>query len=240
MPDPTEYVYLIGSETSPLVKIGRTTDIVARLNAIQMMSPVKLAVLWYTKGGTWIETALHRHFKARRSHGEWFDFPAGDAVDQVLRTIVVVKKAYKAEQVFLANGHRVRPAHPTSRLGMQYAIRHADRNKLNKPHPEPEPFTIVRMPAIYRQVADTIRSDIESGIYPFGCQLSTAEEIAKTLGVNRSSVVQAFALLRQDGLISSRRGACVTVTFRGGGCDTRPERSQSVTERSTVSDVISP
>jgi Meiotically Up-regulated Gene 113 (MUG113) protein len=86
-PAPTEYVYLIGSESSPLVKIGRTTDLLRRLADIQNMSPVKLTVLWRTEGSAGLETALHRHFKAQRVHGEWFDFPDRDALEQVVRAL---------------------------------------------------------------------------------------------------------------------------------------------------------
>lgn len=82
-----EYVYLIGSEDSPMVKIGRSTNIPARLAAIQSMSPLKLAVLWQTEGGAELEAALHRWFRSRRSHGEWFEFPDGDALAEVAEAV---------------------------------------------------------------------------------------------------------------------------------------------------------
>lgn len=68
-----EQVYIIGSSGSPLVKIGRTTNLTQRLAAIQRMSPVPLVVLCTYDGGSAVETAMHRHFKDRRTHGEWFD-----------------------------------------------------------------------------------------------------------------------------------------------------------------------
>lgn len=83
----TECVYLIGSEASTLVKIGRSIDVRARLATLQSMSPVNLAVLWQTIGGAELELALHRHFDTRRRHGEWFDFPGGDAVAQVVQAL---------------------------------------------------------------------------------------------------------------------------------------------------------
>jgi hypothetical protein len=83
----TECVYLIGGEASPLVKIGRSIDVRARLATLQSMSPVKLAVLWQTIGGAELELALHRHFDARRCHGEWFEFPDHDAPEQVVRAL---------------------------------------------------------------------------------------------------------------------------------------------------------
>jgi hypothetical protein len=70
----TEVVYAIGSPDSNMVKIGRTTNLDRRLADIQRMSPVPLAILWTHPGGSDLEANLHRHFKALRSHGEWFTF----------------------------------------------------------------------------------------------------------------------------------------------------------------------
>jgi hypothetical protein len=88
--DGAEFVYLIGSEGSPIVKIGRSIDVPGRLAAIQFMSPLKLTVLWQTEGGSELEAELHRRFKALRSHGEWFEFPDRDAVNQVRDAIPAI------------------------------------------------------------------------------------------------------------------------------------------------------
>jgi phosphoglycolate phosphatase-like HAD superfamily hydrolase len=85
--DRIECVYLIGSEASTLVKIGRSVDVQARLAALQTMSPVPLTLLWQTLGGAELEAALHRHFDPRRRHGEWFDFPDGDAIACVVQAL---------------------------------------------------------------------------------------------------------------------------------------------------------
>lgn len=69
-----EVVYVLGTPGSNVVKIGRTTNLVKRLADIQRMSPVPLVALWTCPGGHELETKLHRHFKAIRSHGEWFTF----------------------------------------------------------------------------------------------------------------------------------------------------------------------
>ncbi|NWF25268.1 GIY-YIG nuclease family protein [Streptomyces sp. PKU-EA00015] len=69
-----ECVYVIGAPGSSTVKIGRTANLAKRLGDIQRMSPVHLSVLWAHPGGHELETALHRHFKEIRSHGEWFRF----------------------------------------------------------------------------------------------------------------------------------------------------------------------
>lgn len=76
MPEPqsTEVVYVLGTPGSSIVKIGRTTNLSKRLADIQRMSPVPLEALWTHPGGHDLESNLHRHFKAMRSHGEWFTF----------------------------------------------------------------------------------------------------------------------------------------------------------------------
>lgn len=90
-----ERVYVIGTPGSNTVKIGRTIHLEKRLAEIQRMSPVQLEVLWSTPGGHALETALHRHFRARRSHGEWFAFD-GDPVEAVTRA--TDEKAQENEQ----------------------------------------------------------------------------------------------------------------------------------------------
>lgn len=82
-----ECIYLIGNETNTLVKVGRSVDVQGRLASLQAGSPVPLMLLWQTLGGAELETALHRWFHARRAHGEWFDFPAGDAVACVVQAL---------------------------------------------------------------------------------------------------------------------------------------------------------
>lgn len=86
----TEHVYLIGSSDARLVKIGRTGDTNRRLATIQRMSPVVLSVLWQTPGGSALESALHRRFRERRSHGEWFDFGDTDPLAEVASAIAAL------------------------------------------------------------------------------------------------------------------------------------------------------
>lgn len=85
-----EHVYLIGSAGSSVVKIGRSGDIRTRLQQIQRMSPAPLGILWSTPGGSAVEKALHRHFKALRMHGEWFDFSTDDPVTRVREALSVI------------------------------------------------------------------------------------------------------------------------------------------------------
>jgi hypothetical protein len=85
--DPVEVVYVIGSPSSRLVKIGRTKNLKKRFGDIQRMSPAPLEVLWSTPGGHKLEQALHERFRTQRSHGEWFDFGTTDAVKAVAQAV---------------------------------------------------------------------------------------------------------------------------------------------------------
>lgn len=76
----SEYVYLIACTENSLVKIGRSVDVDRRFGDIQRMAPVRLEILWKTEGDWRLESQLHRVFRERRVHGEWFDFSGCDPV----------------------------------------------------------------------------------------------------------------------------------------------------------------
>lgn len=75
-------VYVIGCEGSNLVKIGWATDTARRCAEIGRMSAHPVKVLWESgpEHGVVTEKRLHRFFRDRRAHGEWFDFGADDPV----------------------------------------------------------------------------------------------------------------------------------------------------------------
>jgi GntR family transcriptional regulator len=60
---------------------------------------------------------------------------------------------------------------------------------------------------VYRKVADDITAAIEAGAFPPGALLPSEAELAERYSVSRGTVRQAFAALRADGVIVSRRGA---------------------------------
>ncbi|MCL2581164.1 MAG: GntR family transcriptional regulator [Streptosporangiales bacterium] len=62
-------------------------------------------------------------------------------------------------------------------------------------------------PALYRKVAEDIKAAIADGEYPPNTRLPSEAELAQRYGVSRGTVRQAFAALRADGMIASRRGA---------------------------------
>lgn len=59
---------------------------------------------------------------------------------------------------------------------------------------------------IYRQIAAQIQSQVESGDIPAGEKLPTAVNLAKTLNLNRNTVLEAYRLLRDEKVIELRRG----------------------------------
>lgn len=62
-------------------------------------------------------------------------------------------------------------------------------------------------PALYRKVADDIKAAIAAGAYATGTRLPSESELADRYSVSRGTIRQAFAALRADGVIASRRGA---------------------------------
>lgn len=75
-----QVVYVIGQPGQRIAKIGTTSNLPARLRAIQTGHPFRLEVLWSCPGGRRLESWLHEGLAARRLTGEWFDFGEFDPV----------------------------------------------------------------------------------------------------------------------------------------------------------------
>ncbi|WP_425558700.1 GIY-YIG nuclease family protein [Catenulispora subtropica] len=75
----TAFVYAIGTMDGHSVKIGHSVRVERRLAELRAASPVALELLWRTTGGRDLEQHLHRVFRERRRHAEWFDFREADA-----------------------------------------------------------------------------------------------------------------------------------------------------------------
>jgi GntR family transcriptional regulator len=73
--------------------------------------------------------------------------------------------------------------------------------------------TVQERPA-YAVVADELRQQINSGAYPPGSRLPTIEELRRTYGVSEIVIRHAVALLRQEGLVETRRGGGTVVRTR--------------------------
>ena len=66
----------------------------------------------------------------------------------------------------------------------------------------------------YLVVADELRQQIQSGQYPPGARLPTMEELRRFYGVSEIVIRHAVSLLRQEGLVETRRGGGTVVRAR--------------------------
>ncbi|MFI9616925.1 GntR family transcriptional regulator [Streptomyces sp. NPDC052023] len=63
----------------------------------------------------------------------------------------------------------------------------------------------------YEQIADDLRTRIADGEFGPGDLLPSGRDLAEQWGVSRATVVKAYDVLRNDGLVAARQGAGFTV-----------------------------
>lgn len=68
---------------------------------------------------------------------------------------------------------------------------------------------------VYAQLAASIRADIAAGRVGAGERLPAAKDVARSLEVNLHTVLHAYQVLRDEGLISMRPGRGAVVAERG-------------------------
>ncbi|HEY4020404.1 MAG TPA: GntR family transcriptional regulator [Pseudonocardiaceae bacterium] len=61
--------------------------------------------------------------------------------------------------------------------------------------------------SLYQRLAGDLKAAIADGVYGDGARLPSESDLAREYGVSRGTVRQAFAALRAEGVIASRRGA---------------------------------
>ena len=86
----------------------------------------------------------------------------------------------------------------------------------------PFPPSPQRGVALYLQIADQLRSRIDSGELAPGDQLPPEVELAEGFGVSRHTVRQALRHLRDRGYLASRQGKGSTVRDRRRGLRVNP------------------
>lgn len=67
---------------------------------------------------------------------------------------------------------------------------------------------------LFEQIAASIRSNIIGGSIATGFRLPPANELSESLEVNRNTVLHAYQLLRDEGLVELRRGRGATITAK--------------------------
>jgi DNA-binding transcriptional MocR family regulator len=90
---------------------------------------------------------------------------------------------------------------------------------------------------LFRQLSDQMRKMIESGTLRPGARLPATRELAEQLGLNRTTVSAAYALLESEGLIAGHVGRGSFVTGRAKGTNDSAPASFS---RSRPSELLFP
>jgi hypothetical protein len=206
MADSVECVYLIGNSANTLVKIGRSIDVQARLAKLQTMSPVKLTLLWQTLGGAELEKALHRRFDSRRAHGEWFSFPEGDVVDQVVRILpevaAAIQQRVKATQRAIAQADAEVEACLPEDLREQWAARNAKLDEIR--------LCVEQTPTVEHdpRVDDIARTSVPTGarevILRLAADGAANRVVVKMLGVSPATAHRYLSALGEDGVVEMR------------------------------------
>jgi DNA-binding GntR family transcriptional regulator len=82
----------------------------------------------------------------------------------------------------------------------------------------------------YVRIADDLRRDIASGVYPVGETLPPGAKLADQYGVSGMTVSNAIAVLREEGLVTTRQGArgatVIATPDTQEASDAPPERSE--------------
>jgi DNA-binding GntR family transcriptional regulator len=60
---------------------------------------------------------------------------------------------------------------------------------------------------VYVKLADALRRAIQSGELPAGAKLPSERQLALSLAASRSTIVAAYKLLTDDGVVSRRQGS---------------------------------
>lgn len=68
----------------------------------------------------------------------------------------------------------------------------------------------------YRSVADSLRLAVADGRIAAGTRLPSERELTAALGVSRTTVTRAYAVLRESGYLASRRGSGSVATLPSG------------------------
>jgi DNA-binding transcriptional regulator YhcF (GntR family) len=185
-----EVIYVIGAEGVNTVKIGTTGHLSRRLRDIQRMSPLPLNALWTHPGGRDLEAHLHKHFKNRRRHGEWFEF---DSNPVQLVQWAVQNEPWLRPKVTLKRAVRI-PRATTAPV------------RTPSPRRDGKVCTPARPAPLYLKVAEHIREEIGSGVLAPDSKTAALHVYAAQFGVSQETVKRACRELETLGLLVHSSG----------------------------------
>ena len=97
------------------------------------------------------------------------------------------------------------------RLGQSWCIGQTNFNDKTKSG-EALALEAIEPRRLYRQVADQIRTYLDSGALPVGARLPTERELAEKLNVSRPTIREALIALEVEGRIRIRVGSGIYVS----------------------------
>ena len=82
-------LYIIQSDVTGMIKIGRSKNPEKRLKQLQTGNPNRLKLIATFKGQGWKEKLIHEDLKRWRKKGEWFSYDCVGSIPVVLYEKIV-------------------------------------------------------------------------------------------------------------------------------------------------------
>jgi hypothetical protein len=100
------YVYFVKFKNSKAVKIGKTFNILSRLNALKNGSGDDLCLLGYIYCDDYQKMELKSHdlFKYKRVSGEWFNISVDEAIEYIISLNGVVANSIVGKKLNISDG----------------------------------------------------------------------------------------------------------------------------------------
>lgn len=83
-----DYLYIIQSDVTGQIKIGRSIDPDRRLKQLQTANANKLKLIAKFEGLGWREKLLHENLSDWRKKGEWFDYECTGSIPDDLYVLI--------------------------------------------------------------------------------------------------------------------------------------------------------
>lgn len=87
---------------------------------------------------------------------------------------------------------------------------------------------------LYARLAETLRAGVRAGRLIGGTKLPPERQLATYLGVGRNTVVRAYSLLEEEGLVVRRQGSGTVVSTINAAFGSHPAELSTVTQRNVV------